>query len=108
MEINFIDHAKVVNTFRDLLSSFERSLIGYKSKLKYRLSISILLLISQPYAEQVTILRNLVSSFGKSLDIYIGPVKQIFDCKIVFIFLPINLNMCCCCLKRNDSLSRFF
>ena len=23
-----------------------------------------------------------------------GPVKQIFECKIVIIFLPINLNIC--------------
>ena len=47
-KLNVIDHARVVKTFRDPLSSFER-LIGYISKCKGRLSISIVASISQPY-----------------------------------------------------------
>ena len=47
-KINVIDHARVVKTFRDPLSSFEQLLIDYISKCKGRLSISIVASISQP------------------------------------------------------------
>ena len=48
-EINVIDHARVAKTFRDLLSSLsDYILIGYISKCKDRLLISIVASISQP------------------------------------------------------------
>ena len=40
--------------------------------------------------------------------INIGPVKQIFFCKIAIIYLSINLNMCFVVLKTTVLLRRFF
>ena len=47
-EINVIDHARVVKTFPRPSVKFERLLIGYISKCKDRLLISVGALISQP------------------------------------------------------------
>ena len=51
-EINVVDHAKSCHNIPSPSFKFEGLLIGYKSKFKDRLLISILASISQPYLEQ--------------------------------------------------------
>ena len=48
---------------------------------------------------------RLLPLYVYSLVCNIGPVKQIFKCKIVIIFFPINLNICFGCSKETVLLS---
>ena len=95
-KINVVDHARVVKTFK-----FERLLIGYISKCKDRLSISIVASISQPYWHCLLVpsAANFCKQFGtrsgrtkcqawlgsKLFDTLMVFPKEFFEKKVIFL-----------------------